>query len=77
MNIIPEKNNVHFGIMFIFLNSEQNEVFPVFIVLPGILLFCSLILSYNCYFLQGFVYNPILSNSSSPIFECYFKVTFP
>lgn len=47
MNIIPEKNNVHFGIMFIFKSSEQNAVFPVFIVLPGILLFCSLILSYE------------------------------
>ena len=47
MNIIPEKNNVHFGIMFIFKSSEQNAVFPVFIVLPGILLFCSLILSYT------------------------------
>ena len=47
MNIIPEKNNVHFGIMFIFKSSEQNAVFPVFIVLPGILLFFSLILSYE------------------------------
>ena len=47
MNIILAKNNVHFGIMFIFKNSEQNAVFPMFIVLPGILLFCSLILSYN------------------------------
>ena len=46
MNIILAKNNVHFGIMFIFKNSEQNAVFPMFIVLPGILLFCSLILSY-------------------------------
>ena len=46
MNIIPAKNNVHFGIMFIFKNSEQNTVTSVFIVLPGILLFCSLILSY-------------------------------
>lgn len=47
MNIIPAKNNVHFGIMFIFKNSEQNTVFPMFIVLPDILLFCSLILSYR------------------------------
>ena len=47
MNIIPAKNNVHFGIMFIFKNSEQNTVFPMFIVLPDILLLCSLILSYN------------------------------
>ena len=47
VNIIPAKNNVHFGIMFIFKNSEQNTVTSVFIVLPGILLFCSLILSYN------------------------------
>ena len=47
MNIIPAKNNVHFGIMFIFKNSEQNTVTSVFIVLPGILLFCSLILSYH------------------------------
>lgn len=47
MNIIPAKNNVHFGIMFIFKNSEQNAVFPMFIVLPDILLFCSLILSYR------------------------------
>ena len=53
MNIIPAKNNVHFEIMFIFKNSEQNAVFPMFIVLPGILLFCSLILSYT----KKYIYN--------------------